>query len=250
MVAASPFVAFFGRSLHWQGWLIFAPFVFSWVAYPRFARLGKTRNFWILAGALIFVRSLVGYEFLSNLCLAMCIRPLLYHLEDGTLESSWKAICLRSVLAVFFGFSAAATVHIAALSPEVGGPIEAIRHIKSRASDRMGSHLSIEDQIRFKGKPRSSAETIKSYGKEYGPIMLPNGLALLAAAALFVSALVRRLKDEAIMLGFGLAGSLSWAVLMWNHMIIGVVHNPIIFFLPLYFMLAIVVSKRLKALDS
>ena len=248
-IVSSPFIAFFGRSLHWQGWLIFLPFVFSWVLYPKYADSGKTKQFWAIFGLMVFVRSLVGYEFLSNICVAGCIRPMLYHLEQASLQTRWKSIVLSSLLATFVGFAGAATVHVGALTKEVGSPIEAIRHIKSRAEDRMSSRLSVADSALMKDKPRPGSEVAKEYLKDYGMFMIPNGVCILGSLYLLGLSIRDRKTQMAdlIMLGLGTIASFSWAVLMPNHMYIGGVHNKIIFFLPLYFMFAIVLARRLEA---
>lgn len=248
-IVASPFLAFFGRSLHWQGWLIFLPFVFSWIMYPKYADSDKTKQFWAIIAAMVMVRSLVGYEFLSNICIAACIRPMLYHLEQSNLKIRLKGIVLSSILATTVGFAGAAAVHVGALSKEVGSPMEAIKHIKSRAADRMSSKLSVEDAALMKNKPRPWSDVIKDYAKDYGMFMLPNAICILGSLVLFGIAVRERKRAMAdvIMLGMGAMGSFSWAVLMPNHMFIGGVHNKIIFFLPLYFMFAIVLARRLEA---
>lgn len=246
-IASSPFIAFFGRSLHWQGWLIFLPFVFSWIYYPRFAADGRLKQFWSIFAVMILVRSLVGYEFLSNLCIAACIRPFLYHLEESNLKATWKKIVLSSFVATSIGFAGAATIHVAALSHEVGGPIEAIKHIKSRAEDRMSNHLSIEDAALMKDKPRPVSSIVKDYVSDYGMFMIPQGVCMLGSFILLGIAYRDRKKDasDLIMLGLGAMASFSWAVLMPNHMYIGPVHNKIIFFLPMYFMAGIVLARRI-----
>lgn len=248
-IVSSPFIAFFGRSLHWQGWLIFLPFVFSWILYPTYARDGKTKQFWAIIAVMVMVRSLVGYEFLSNICIAVCIRPMLYHLDQMNLKVHWKGIVLSSLLATTVGFAGAATVHIGALSKEVGSPIEAIKHIKSRAVDRMSSKLSVEDSTLMKNKPRPGSQVAVEYLKDYGMFMIPHGICILGSLVLLGMAIRDRktAMADVIMLGLGALGSFSWAVLMPNHMYIGGVHNKIIFFLPMYFMFAIVLARRLEA---
>jgi hypothetical protein len=249
MIVSSPFIAFFGRSLHWQGWLIFLPFVFSWIMYPQSASQGKSKQFWAIIGLMVMVRSLVGYEFLSNICLAVCIRPMLFHLEQMNLTTRWKGIVLSSLAATTIGFAGAATIHVGALTKEVGSPIEAIKHIKARAEDRMSSKLSVADSALLKDKPRPTSEVAKDYLRDYGIIMIPHGICILGSIVLLVISFRERKTAiaDVIMLGLGAIGSFSWAVLMPNHMYIGGVHNKIIFFLPMYFMFAIVLAKRLDA---
>lgn len=248
-ILASPFLAFFGRSLHWQGWLIFLPFVFSWIYYPKFATEGKTKQFWAILGAMVLVRCLVGYEFISNICVAACIRPFLYHLENGELKAVWKRVVVSSLVACVLGFAGAATIHVGALTKEVGSPIEAIKHIKSRAADRMSNHLSVEDAALMKNKPRPTSTVVKEYLKDYGMFMIPHGICFLGCFVLLGYSIKdrKRFPQDLIMLGLGTMASFSWAVLMPNHMYIGGVHNKIIFFLPLYFMFAIVMARRIEA---
>lgn len=248
-IVSSPFIAFFGRSLHWQGWLIFLPFVFSWVMYPKYAANNKTKQFWGIIAIMVMVRSLVGYEFLSNICIAACIRPMLYHLDQLNLKMRWKGIVLSSLLATTVGFAGAATVHVGALTKEVGSPIEAIKHIKSRAVDRMSSKISVADAALMKAKPRPVSDVAKDYLKDYGMFMIPQGVCILGSIILLGMAWRDRktAMADVIMLGMGAMGSFSWAVLMPNHMYIGAVHNKIIFFLPMYFMFAIVLARRLDA---
>lgn len=254
MVPTSILVSNFGRSLHWQGWLIFLPVVYAWIAYPKAVETGKLKPYWAVVIGFVMVRSLVGYEFLSNIAIALMIRPAIYHLYQGTLKTQWKKIALSAVGATVIGFVIAATIHVSVLSAEVGGPAKAITHIKSRVSDRMSSKLTGEDAVYAKVDDPSVIEIAKPYLVDFGPYMLPVGITLLGgillSAVIFKDWLARKsdmqLQEELILLGLGGLASASWALLMHNHMIVGAVHNGIIFYLPFYFLLAAVVGRRLE----
>ncbi len=255
LLPTSLFISNFGRSLHWQGWLIFLPFVVGWLYYPKAVERGKTKLLWIVVTICIVLRALVGYEFLSNIAVALMIRPALYHFEKGDLNVSWKKFATAAIAATAIGFVGAMTIHIVALSPEVGGPIAAIQHIKNRATDRMSDKLSGGDaEYAAKVSPDhySTATTVKRYASDFGPYMIPTGLAL-PLGLIFTLALIgpakrkdKNAQKDLIALGLGATATLSWVVLMRNHMIIGSVHNPIIFFLPFYFLLVAVIGRRLE----
>lgn len=259
MIPTSILVSNFGRSLHWQGWLIFLPVVYGWVMYPSAVEKGRLKQYWAIIVGLVMLRSLVGYEFLSNIAIALMIRPAVYHLHLGELGARWKKITLSAIGATTVGFMLAAFVHVGVLSSEVGGPAQAISHIKSRVSDRMSSKLTGEDAKYAQVDDPSVIDIAKPYLMDFGPYMLPVGLSLLAG--ILLSAVIfkdwlsdrtnRRHQEELLLLGLGGLASASWAVLMRNHMIVGVVHNGIIFYLPFYFLLAAVVGRRMEeALSS
>lgn len=255
LLPSSLFISNFGRSLHWQGWLIFLPFVVGWLYYPIAFEKGRTTHLWIAVTMCIVLRALVGYEFLSNIAVALMIRPALYHFEKGDLKKVWIKFTTAAIASTVIGFAGAMTIHIAALSPEVGGPIAAVQHIKSRATDRMSDKLSGGDAEFAATVPPdhySTATTVKRYASDYGPYMIPSGLAL-PIGLIFTIALLgpakrndRNAQRDLIALGLGATATLSWAVLMRNHMTIGSVHNPIIFFLPFYFLLVAVLGRRLE----
>ncbi|HLO97528.1 MAG TPA: hypothetical protein VK171_02935 [Fimbriimonas sp.] len=254
MIPTSILVSNFGRSLHWQGWLIFLPVVYGWVMYPSAVEEGRLKQYWAIIIGLVMLRSLVGYEFLSNIAIALMIRPAVYHLHFGELGARWKKITLSAVGATVVGFMLAAFIHVGVLSSEVGGPAQAISHIKSRVSDRMSTKLTGEDAVYAAVDNPSVVEIAKPYLVDFGPYMLPVGLSLLAG--IILSAVIfkdwlsdrtnRRTQEELILLGLGGLASASWALLMRNHMIVGVVHNGIIFYLPFYFLLAAVVGRRME----
>ncbi|RYG30458.1 hypothetical protein EON81_24865, partial [bacterium] len=154
--ALSPYFSFFGRSLHWQGWLIFLPVVFAWVAYPWALERRKLPLFWGIIGAMVFVRCLVGYEFLSNICLGAIARPILMHL-DGTgnhpaLRSIVKAGA-SSFVAVALGFILAFALHAKMMAPHFEGSFSAsAKHIVDRARDRTSQTLNQDDLNLLKGK--------------------------------------------------------------------------------------------------
>lgn len=259
LITSSLFIANFGRSLHWQGWLIFAPFVYGWIMYPKHYENGTLMRYYGAIVGLVFLRSLVGYEFLSNIAVALMIKPFLFHHSRGDLVSAWKKIVTSSIAITTVGFIGAAAVHISALSSEVGGPLAAVNHIKSRVSDRMSNQLTGEDAEAVKKNPPTFASTTKKYLKDYGMYMIPTGVCIPVGLYFLGQAWKKRKMDglegfhaqqEVIMLSLGAIATFSWAVLMRNHMIVGIVHNPIIFFLPFYFMVAVVLARRIGALSQ
>src|SRR5207245_2222813 len=71
LLALSDWIVFFGRNLYWAAPLLLLPAAFSWRAYPRLPPAGPRRlRYFGMLGVLVLLKSLCGYEYLSNVILS------------------------------------------------------------------------------------------------------------------------------------------------------------------------------------
>lgn len=110
-IFTSPWILLFARNLYWVIFLDFYPFVFSWYYFSKPPKLNKIFPycFWIFG--FIFLKSLCGYEYISNVIISGTIGYIYFELE----KNRNKEILILNILKILFagglGFLMAIVFH-------------------------------------------------------------------------------------------------------------------------------------------
>ncbi len=136
-IAASPLIGGFSGNLYWVGITLFLPFIAAWCLAPGSVgdvRRARTLAFWV--GFFVFLKSMCGYEFLSNVVLAAMVPVVFFGLREGAAPQRVLAACIRIGLASTVGFIVAVVLHVVSMSRglTIGQGLEII---KGRAAFRM-----------------------------------------------------------------------------------------------------------------
>jgi hypothetical protein len=138
LLCVSEWMVYYARNLYWVPFLLFAPFVFSFVFYPRFRSARKRAQFYVVLGTLIFIKCLCGYEFLTSIILSAFV-AIVYHevrIEGGI---KWRMLLkplLRVGLAGVVGFALALSAHVAQATAYYHTFSKAVGAIEKRAAVR------------------------------------------------------------------------------------------------------------------
>ena len=136
LIALSPMLVGFGRNLYWMLPLMIAPLVFVLYYFQPKQTFKKYVLFWIILGALFYIRYLCGYEYLTSLTL-MAFAPVVYflYLQKSRVKEYVKyAVAVVAVSVV--AFAAALFTHIAALTIYTGSIDQSIERVSQRVEER------------------------------------------------------------------------------------------------------------------
>lgn len=87
----SEWMVYYARNLYWVPVLLFMPFVFSFIFYPKFKARSKVNYFYLSLGAIIFLKSLAGYEFITSIILS-AFAPVLYYEIKASQRIQWRKL--------------------------------------------------------------------------------------------------------------------------------------------------------------
>lgn len=135
-VSLSPMIVSFSRNLYWAMPLMVAPIVY--ILYFYKSRASNAQHLIFLGGltALLYLRFLCGYEYVTTLAI-MVIATSLYVL---TLEKTNIKELLKRVVwigaAPVLAFVLAFSTHVLSLNQQTGSTVKSIEIIKNRAQER------------------------------------------------------------------------------------------------------------------
>lgn len=256
LTACSPILLKLTPSIYWTCFTLFAPFVAAWCWWPALAgwRWGGLVLCAITA-VLVAIKSLCGYEFLTCVVLSPIVAVAFHRVRDGTMSLRFLGQAAALWASGVVGFAVALGLHIAQLNrlPDVNGHgLDVVMNRARLNSLTQPPYQVIHGFIDEKPVLGLSAETSKKINSFLHYFRLPAfvttravpalrrdvsvGWVTAFAAAFILAALAtRRSRDFralAVALASGLVASLSWQVMMINHMCIHFHLNPVVFHLP------------------
>ncbi len=127
----------YSLSLYWVIWAHFLPFAAAFVLYPRVLR-GKLSfaAFCLVIGALVTLKSLSGYEYITNVIAAPSVPIVFYGLRA---KMPLRAVIMRIIgigIAGSIGFAAAVGIHIVQGTLYFGSIDQILSKIADRAAER------------------------------------------------------------------------------------------------------------------
>lgn len=215
-------------SVYWLLFLTFLPFAASLALYPGWRSGGRFWAFLGVIGGLVFLKSLTGYEYLSNIAMSAAA-PVLYHelRLAGVTGRGLRIAALRVIavgVACVAGFGLAVALHILKIAAFYGDIEQGLRGIRLIASySTLGEESGIRGDV--------------PVAENFGPMLVKNFLVnnfhinlafltglLVCVGALFAGGgqirerLVAYLRSPlCITTTFALVASLSWSVLAVKH---------------------------------
>lgn len=278
LFALSPWLNAYGASTYWQLWTLLLPTVLTLLVWPR---LGSGRRKWlrgsVLVAALVFVRALCGYEFMSTIVISIAA-AVAFHEFRGRIDRTLLVKLGATMVAGVAGFVSAFGVHVLQLVIKYGDASV----LSERAGERTFSPSTLNVML---GWARNQEDPSRSWlvredsmvglwgfqmvgylrdpaislpAPEFAGFgLLPYGVPVWVFVALFGlfawqafrgrgpnPQLQRRLALSA---GLGLLGALSWLVLAYGHMIHHPHLNAIVFYLPFLPFVFAMIALRAQA---
>ena len=256
--ALSPILAEFSTSIYWSAFLLFAPFVCTWILYPAWS---TTRNGRLALAGLVFVlvalKASCGYEYLTAIALSPLVAVLFHHLLAGDLNRQQLWTCGSLFAASCLAFVMVFALHAWQLGHVLN--MSGFDVIMERATARTyrGNPLHevpMDFQGRFSFLPAALEYPVNCFWHYFTlpAFGLPLGyqvgfwmptlfcLSLLGYAVWQRRQVSRELWAIAVGCGLAFAASMSWQTLVVNHMCVHFHLNQSVFWLP--FMLLAVVA--------
>ena len=269
LTAGSPQLVYHVSSVYWCTFLLFAPFVLTWVAAPALLRTRKGTAALVAAVfVLCTLKCLCGYEYITTVVLSP-LPALVYHdCRSGALGRRRLFLYGLVVAVGCAGFVAALGLHVAQLQYVLGmDPVETIgNRVKARlGKDVSGPEgfdpgpnpipfLSDEGWLGVRGFFRYFALDGSSLpGLQRPTLMIPVWALAAATLAVLAAGAVRwrRLDTDRKALTLALAASvpcsLSWQFAARNHMTVHIHLNLIVFYLPWMLLLYVAVGDAVQA---
>ena len=225
-LAGSGWVVLFGKSVYWQMWSWYAPFVLGlWFSRGMFESGGGrpgARDRPVLALAaflLVLVKCLMGYEYVSAVLVASVL-PFAYHLFGGAgVRAVGPGACVA--LGGLAGFLCALGVHLVLLASEVDDPTGVLRAVVMRRTGLFGISEDVGPVLR-EGLEADLSRMIGGYlfggrGLKEGWLLLLSFLAALLSWGAGLFRRDRRLLALLAVSAVSLAGPFSWFVLAKGH---------------------------------
>lgn len=241
----SEWILVFGRSPYWQVWSWYLPMLVSFFILKNKDNQTKYILGFLFYFFAVFIKCLMGYEFLSTILIASTM-PFFYYFFKGEEVKFVKNISLLIVLS-FGAFLSALLIHYnALLSVGVSGMDEIINLIAKRSS-LVGGEVSKEY---LNSLNASVFEVLWIYltQKIYE-------LPLLLFLGLFIGFLLKKnkLKDPQKVIALSkttlimLLAPLSWFILMKGHSYIHTFINFALWYLPVNFLVFVLFASSRKS---
>jgi hypothetical protein len=161
MMCSSTWIIFFARNLYWVTFLLFMPFIISWLCYPVCLKEYQKKALYGMIFLAILIKSLCGYEFITCAILSAIV-PVIYY--DSLNEQSLRRM-LRNSLPIIIsgigGFLAAFAIHLYDLYLFTRDLPQAFGLIWSRAAARIYNDPYAISHI--KGYSNKIFDSIHSY---------------------------------------------------------------------------------------
>lgn len=263
LLILSPRFGVMAGHVYWAGFLVWLPFTFMWLAYPR---LRHGRRWLAGLGAIAFLvglKCLTGYEFVTNVAIGAAVPVVYYELKDVVkIDRSVLVPLMGRVISVgiasVVGFAAAAAMHVAKASAYFGSVHDGWQALILPMQYSTAAETSIRA---MPVSPASIAGMISSYAQQ--SIVLIFSLEAIVLVLVAIS-YIASVKARTVRPGescdpnwpktraFGLAallasiGSISW-MLAVKHMMAHLHINWLCFFA---FMLPMLVPFTIYAVET
>lgn len=237
----------FGKSVYWQMWTWFAPFVFNLYFLKKIFGTKKcmASTDYLFMGIinffLIYLKCLMGYEYISTILIAS-ILPFIYY----SVKNNQLGIC--KLIPVFFtigvcAFLFALGTHYLLLYWEVNNPGDILKEIISKRTHNFGELSSIPE-VYHKGLTSSVWEVIVKYLFE-GSNYIKNQCSLLILCLLSIIyswrmnlfSKDRKFLALSVTMVISILGPLSWYILAKGHSHIHTHMNYVLWYLPLNYLI-------------
>lgn len=241
LIIGSRWVTLYSGNVYWMGFLFFLPFVLATVAYNFFKARQKISFFYALLSLSIAIKSLCGYEWLTNIVLSGLIPIIYFEIRDG---GSRLLIIKRVGLAFLFccfGFLIALTLHLIK-GFYYAGDLSDLNHILGRSAMRMYGEEGfrhINDWRPGWSIAHVVYEAIQTYFfNEYVrilPLLTQARLLILVGFLLCFHKIVEQKKvflNCLFVLSISFLFSISWGVFAFNHAVTHAGMELILFYLP------------------
>ncbi len=230
----SPWPAALASNLYWALFTIFAPFVFSWCYYEKFKENGRMGIFYSVICALVAVKSLCGYEYLTNITLGATVPVLYYELKNNSGVKTVFSKMAKTFVSGCAGFCAAFSLHLWQGITYYGSLKAAVSAATLSAAAR-----TVGDVY---GNSFSLANDVSIFIKYlFQPASLFFSYIALIMAIIIIFAIARDMKEKfapgllknmAIVTAFAFLSSASWAIFARGHMRYHFGLNEITFAMP------------------
>lgn len=148
LIAISPWIVAYARNMYWITFLIFLPFIFSFVTYSWFRSKRVMPVFYVVLAVLFTLKLLDGYEHISTLLLSAFV-PIVYF-EIGyyktRLVDTWKqAIIVLG--AGIISLMIAVAANVIALTPYYGSWSKSLNVVAARAEQRSVGLIEMQSYV-------------------------------------------------------------------------------------------------------
>lgn len=270
LLALSPWVAGYARNMYWVTFLMFLPFIVSFVVYPLLSTFRKKVLFYLAIGLLIFIKLLDGYEHVTTIGVSVFAAISYWEIvkNQKRLRELWPQLLTVGAVTVT-ALAIAISVNVIDLHSYYQSWDKARQAVLSRAGDRATGIKAVQPNV-IGGFEITSQEVYKFVDKFYDLDQLKSGdahpakyaavsalnyamlpvvslpfnitqpLQAILQSTLIVGligyACIRKIgaigKGLKEMYVIGLVGALSWLVLMPAHAYPHAHLNGIIFYIP------------------
>jgi hypothetical protein len=271
LLALSPWIAGYARNMYWIAFLMFLPFVLSFIIYPYLSTVRKKALFFTVIGVLIFLKSLDGYEHITTVGISVFAAVAYWEIvkHSKRLQDLWPQLVIIGMTTVA-ALALAIAVNIIDLHSYFHSWDKASHAVLSRAGDRATGIKAVQPNV-IGGFEVTDQEIYKFVDKFYDLDQLKSGdghplkyalisalnymtlpavslpislaqplqaiLQSIAAVAVFGYVCIRKIgrvnKGLREMYIIGVVGAASWLVLMPAHAYPHAHLNGIIFYIPL-----------------
>ena len=113
LIISAFWIVAFSKNLYWVEFTLFLPFAAGWYFYQKVIHArSQFSTYLMITGGLILLKSLNGYEYITNVILGASIGPLYYELEAGTRINGVIKRIVMICLAGIAGFIVAYGLHL------------------------------------------------------------------------------------------------------------------------------------------
>ena len=103
LIISSFWVVAFAKNLYWAEFTMLLPLAAGWYVYPKLIKRRKPfANYLLITTILVLVKSLNGYEYITNIILGASIGPLYYELAN---KVRTKILAQKILLIIFSGIA-------------------------------------------------------------------------------------------------------------------------------------------------
>jgi len=254
----STWIIRYAFNLYWVIFVSFIPFALTWFCYKQCKEKNSWALYFFLIGALVFIKSLCGYEYITNVILSPIV-PVVYYelLEKSTIAEVVKKV-FSVIVSGILGFFLAIAMHVyqgwhyfhsikMAVSPVFNRAVlQTTGDANSGAIVTFSLIQDLKIYIRYLSVEAMGIVTT---------FLVSNAFLLLIGLVIIVFGYSFKFNDEVekrrfrallASTGFAYLASFSWAFLARGHMRYHIHMTHIIFYLPLYLMLFVLVAFFLQ----
>lgn len=137
LIAISPWIVGYARNMYWASFMMFVPFIFSFVTYQWFKTRQKMPLFYGLLGLFFLIKLLDGYEHVSTILMSAFVPIIFFEvgMYSKRLIDLWKpAVLIVSVGVVVLVL--ALVINVASLTSYYGSTQQALSKVAARAESR------------------------------------------------------------------------------------------------------------------